>query len=126
MPRLESIDIAARGEIFVRSGTQIKAAIAAKVNDSLMRDMTNSMNEIEKIVDGFEAKDLVGLIVGMTEPDKLSAKGKVVRELALSASSAKQLSAELAAVAHNLDESVAYVLNFEQVMRYGLDVFGKA
>lgn len=126
MPRPETVDIAQRGEIFVRSGHQIRASIAAKVNDHLMKDMTNSMNEIEKIVDGFDASDLVGLIVGMTEPDRLSAKGKVVRELAMSASKAKQLGAELAAVAHNLDENIVYVLNFEQIMRYGLDVFGKA
>ncbi len=127
MPKPAQIDIADRGEIFVRTGQDIKEAIAQKVNDRLMRDMTSSMNEIEKVIDGYEENStLVGLIVGLTSPETLSAQGKVVRELAISANQSKELAAELAAVAHNIDENCYYVLNFEQIKRYGLDVYGKA
>lgn len=126
MPKPAQIDIADRGEVFVRIGGDIKAAIAQKVNDRLGVDMTNNMNEIEKAIEGYEGSDLVGLIVGLTEPEKLSAKGKVIRELALSAGVSRSLASELSAVAHNIDESCYYVLNFEQITRYGLDVYGKA
>ena len=126
MPKTATIDIAERGELFTRTGSQIKKSIAQKVNDRLNKDMTNSMNEIEKLIEGTEGADLVGLIVGLTEPETLSSRGKVIRELALSASQAKNLAAELAAVAHNYDDEHIYILNYEQVKRYGLDVYGKS
>ena len=128
MPKPNKMDIVDRGEMtFVRVGGDVKAAIAQKVNDRLMKDMTNSMNEIEKVIDGYEENStLVGLIVGLTSPETLSAQGKVVRELAIAANKYKELAAELAAVAHNIDENCFYILDLAHITRYGLDVYGKA
>ncbi len=111
-----------QGLQFGHIGADIKKAISAKIGDKLAPDVVTNMNKIEKLINEYDNVELVGLIVALVSPEKLNDLGRQVLDLAKTTVARNEEASTLATIAKNLEDDVVYVMNLEQVERYGLDV----
>lgn len=111
---MKQIDL--RGyDSFAKTGADIVTAINLKIR-ALKHDQEQCLDELDRLIETKE--EAIGMLLLLTAPGK-SRRVEIVNALIQSYQYLQSEMQDLAAIATNLDTSSIYILDIEQVKRFG-------